>query len=777
MLNKACKCVCDQDMMFAMETIEEMSESLRSEDYGKHLMGVEDLLQKHALMEADINVVAERVKTVNQAAQYFIDTDFPEASGDPERITYRPCDPDIIADRQRQLTEALDQLKKLAELRRKRLNESRQLWQFYWDMADTEGWMRDKEQLMSSPDLGHDLTSIGLLQTKHRTTEDELSSRHAHLNEELQVGRNLIAAKNFGAPKIAERIEDIEEKWKSLQALCDYRRKRIAETVDFYQFFADADDVDTWMLDTLRLVTSEDIGHDEASAQSLVKKHKKITDELDEYRNVIDSLHAQAEALSPLDSDSPEVVGRLASIDRRYHELLEMAEIRKQRLLDALALYRLYNEADSVDQWITEKEKLLHTMVATEDIEEVEILKARFDTFDEEMGANQDKVAVVTQLASQLVSNEHPNSAEVADRERRLKDRWDALRGVADEKKEVLQLAHDVNAWHIDAQETAAWIRDKEKLVQSTDELGNDLGGIITLQRRLGGLERDLAAIDARRNALHAEADRLSKAKPSEAAAIREKADNIDKLWAELKESMKIREARLGEASDLQKFLQNLDHFQQWLTRTQTAIATEEMPNDVAEAESLISQHDQLKDEIKAYAPDYQQMKEYGDKVVEGQQDVQYMFLRERLKALNDGWNDLSKMWDNKRNFLEQNLRLQAFLRDARQCEILLSEQDNFLSKEEIPTTPGAAARLTPEAAEKQIRQLESFISTMDANDEKASTGWPYIFLFCLLVCFLSCLLLYLSVREMMLMVMMITALVFHKKNYHSAVLGDFFIL
>jgi len=32
------------DMMFAMETIEEMKESLRSEDYGKHLMGVEDFV-------------------------------------------------------------------------------------------------------------------------------------------------------------------------------------------------------------------------------------------------------------------------------------------------------------------------------------------------------------------------------------------------------------------------------------------------------------------------------------------------------------------------------------------------------------------------------------------------------------------------------------------------------------------------------------------------------------------------------------------------------------
>ena len=43
------------------------------------------------------------------------------------------------------------------------------------------------------------------------------------------------------------------------------------------------------------------------------------------------------------------------SIERRYRELLELAELRKQRLLDALALYKLYNDADGVEQWIAEK--------------------------------------------------------------------------------------------------------------------------------------------------------------------------------------------------------------------------------------------------------------------------------------------------------------------------------------------------------------------------------------------------------------------------------------
>lgn len=44
---------------------------LLSQDYGKHLLGVEDLLQKHALVEADISIQADRVRNVNRNAQKF----------------------------------------------------------------------------------------------------------------------------------------------------------------------------------------------------------------------------------------------------------------------------------------------------------------------------------------------------------------------------------------------------------------------------------------------------------------------------------------------------------------------------------------------------------------------------------------------------------------------------------------------------------------------------------------------------------------------------------
>ena len=83
-------------------------------------------------------------------------------------LDYKPCDPQVVRDRMSHLDAAYEELQQLAADRRARLQESRKLWQFYWDMSDEEGWIKEKEQLMSSPDLGHDLTSVHLLLNKHK---------------------------------------------------------------------------------------------------------------------------------------------------------------------------------------------------------------------------------------------------------------------------------------------------------------------------------------------------------------------------------------------------------------------------------------------------------------------------------------------------------------------------------------------------------------------------------------------------------------------------------
>ena len=60
-----------QEMLYILDAGEELKMMTLSDDYGKHLLGVEDLLQKHSLVEADINVLGERVKQVAQNSQSF----------------------------------------------------------------------------------------------------------------------------------------------------------------------------------------------------------------------------------------------------------------------------------------------------------------------------------------------------------------------------------------------------------------------------------------------------------------------------------------------------------------------------------------------------------------------------------------------------------------------------------------------------------------------------------------------------------------------------------
>ncbi len=63
---------------------------------------------------------------------------------------------------------------------------------------------------------------------------------------------------------------------------------------------------------------------------------------------------------------------------------------------------------------------MLQTMVPVKDIEDVEIMKHRYDGFDKEMNNNASRVAVVNQLARQLLHVEHPNSNEIVARQNKV---------------------------------------------------------------------------------------------------------------------------------------------------------------------------------------------------------------------------------------------------------------------------------------------------------------------------------------------------------------------
>ena len=140
---------------------------MRSEDFGRHLTGVEDLIQKHSIVESDITGQGERVKALQAQLQRFADS--------------KQTDSGLVRERQETLSSANKRLCVAAEQRKARLNDSLRLQQFYRDVEEEEAWIREKEQVASSVDHGKDLVGVMHLIKKHEALEAELQGQDSHV--------------------------------------------------------------------------------------------------------------------------------------------------------------------------------------------------------------------------------------------------------------------------------------------------------------------------------------------------------------------------------------------------------------------------------------------------------------------------------------------------------------------------------------------------------------------------------------------------------------------
>uniref|UniRef100_A0A672T271 Spectrin beta chain n=1 Tax=Sinocyclocheilus grahami TaxID=75366 RepID=A0A672T271_SINGR len=689
------------EMLHIISWMDEMKSRLLSPDFGKHLLEVEDLLQKHLLLEADIAVQAERVRSANAAALKF-------ANGD----SYKPCDPQVIHDRVQHLDLCYQELCALAAQRKARLEQSRRLWNFLWEIAELESWIREKEHIFSSLDHGKDLTSVLVLQSKHSVFEDELAARRDNLKQVMDEGESMIQAKHLGSPKVQQRMDDVRNQWQQLEELAAFRKQNLQDTQCFFQFQGDADDLKAWLVDAMRQMSSDDIGHDEYTTQRLLKKHRDLRDEAAKNGATIDALSKQANALPEELRHTPDIQGRLNDIRDMYIELLTLSDLRQKKLDDTMALYTIFSETDACELWMGQKETWLVGLETPENLEDLEVVQNRLSILAQEMGNMQGRVDNVNKAAKQLEDSRYPQTKQVKDCKTRLNRRWEAFKAMVEDKKHKVDSALSLHNYDLECDETESWIKEKTRVIESTQDLGNDLAAVITIQRKLFGMERDLAAIQDKLDFLRNEAQKLVKDHPENASDIFARQEELDAAWDTLKRTLKNREDSLGEVSKLQTFLQDMDDFQAWLFKTQKAVASEDMPDGLPEAEQFLSLHDAVRADMDGHEEDYHCVRDTGAAVIQGQEDdPQYQQLEQRLVGLDKGWDELHKMWDSRKSFLDQGLGFQQFMRDAKQAEAILNNQEYTLAHIDKPDTL--------DGAEKALKKQEDFVTTMDVNEEK----------------------------------------------------------
>ncbi|XP_026769968.3 spectrin beta chain, non-erythrocytic 4 isoform X2 [Pangasianodon hypophthalmus] len=686
-----------QDMVYMIDWMEEMQMKLLSKDFGKHLLEVEDLLQKHTLQEADITVQADRVQTLNAAALKFTTID-----------GYQPCDPQVICNRVNHVSTCLEELKQLAAKRRSELEDSRELWVFFQEVEECECWMREKISILNTQSCGKDLSSVLKLLQKHKSLAGELLARRALLQQTMKKGKQILTQKRLHSAGINDKLMEVKEDWKRLEDQAAMRLGHLQEALDFFQFSAEMDDQLAWLQDAYRLVSSDDFGHDEFSTQSLLKKHIRVREEVDKHRQNVVALRKHAVVLPLHYGELEEVKERIQEVERVYSEVAEVAVMRQQWLNDALAVYRMFSEVNACELWIDEKEKWLNKMEVPERLEDVEVVAHRFESLDQEMNSLMGRILDVNLIVQQLLDSDHPSSTEVRGCQDHLNSRWNHMVELVEQKKDHLDSILRIQNYLLECSEIKSQIQEKRKAIDATQYSGSDLGSVLALQRRLSTMEGALAVLEPKLIHLQQEAEDLATSQPHKAEEILIPFEAVSVEWDELKRTLQGCEDSLTVAGRLQQFIQDLDSFLTWMVQKQTEAASNELPESLDEAERLINLHAALNEEIRSYEEDFERLQAVRELLDSEDTLLANAALHQWLQKLSAGWNKLLQMWESRRDELVQAHIYHLFMKDVKQAEAFLNNQESSLAHVELPTTV--------ETVEAAIKKHKEFSMAMELN-------------------------------------------------------------
>ncbi|XP_037302817.1 LOW QUALITY PROTEIN: spectrin alpha chain-like, partial [Manduca sexta] len=259
------------------------------------LTSVQNLQKKHALLEADVSSHAERIDAIRTQAEQFIERDH--------------FDADNIKAKRDALVARYAALDKPMAIRKRRLLDSLQAQQLFRDLDDEAAWIREKEPIIASTNRGRDLIGVQNLMKKHQAVMGEMAQHEARVEAVRAAGAALRDAGHFAADDIATRLQQLHNQWTQLQEGVQ-RKQDLEDSLQAQQYFADANEAESWMREKEPMANTQDYGKDEDSSEALLKKHEALLSDLEAFGNTIKSLREQANACRQQESPVVDVSGK-----------------------------------------------------------------------------------------------------------------------------------------------------------------------------------------------------------------------------------------------------------------------------------------------------------------------------------------------------------------------------------------------------------------------------------------------------------------------------------
>ncbi|XP_077140490.1 spectrin alpha chain, non-erythrocytic 1 isoform X3 [Ranitomeya variabilis] len=511
------------------------------------------------------------------------------------------------------------------------------------------------------------------------------------------------------ADDIQERRQQVLDRYLRFKELSTLRRAKLEDSYRFQFFQRDADELEKWIQEKLQIASDENY-KDPTNLQGKLQKHQAFEAEVQANAGAIVKLdNTGNNMISDSHFASETIRTRLVELHRLWELLLLKMQEKGVKLQQAQKLVQYLRECEDVLDWINDKEAIVTYEELGQDLEHVEVLQKKFEEFQTDLAAHEERVNEVNQFAGKLAQEDHPELELIKTKQDEVNANWQRLKGLALQRQGKLFGAAEVQRFNRDVDETIGWIREKEQLMAS-DDFGRDLASVQALLRKHEGLERDLAALEEKVKALRSESDRLQQSHPQNAPQIQVKGEELLTNWEQIRTLAAERHTRLNDSYKLQRFLADFRDLTSWVTEMKALINADELANDVAGAEALLDRHQEHKGEIDAHEDSFKAADAAGQALLNAGHYASEE-VREKITILTEERTSLLELWDLRRQQYEQCMDLQLFYRDTEQVDNWMSKQEAFLLNEDLGDSL--------DSVEALLKKHEDFEKSLSAQEEK----------------------------------------------------------
>ncbi|KAL3276987.1 hypothetical protein HHI36_012347 [Cryptolaemus montrouzieri] len=667
-----------------MAGMQQLKSDLSTLDTGVHLIAVEELVQKHALQELQLTSFGDSVKRLQRMS------DQVQVDNVKEQ--------ELLKKKLESLHEAYKELQEVNSHRKAILDEARNFYQFLQDIGDAEAWLIEKQRICQAGITAKDLRGVLALQQKHKVLIDEIKARKTKVDQLGSTGKQLLLEKHPRSPEIQQHMDRAKQEWTVLEELVKNRSKQLQDAVETYQFYADANEADSWLNEKTSLVTSSDYGSDEPSAQALLSRHKDLEGEINAYSGDVQSLNIQADQLvasgiSHLDLTSepqPEepveetvYETRMVPMEVYEDEPVEKVEyktvLEERKVPQVRALYPfndhgltmvkgevmfLLNKSNP-DWWCVRKADGTDGFAPANYVAEIEPRIIQIPLKKAETVKTIQRVKK-TKMVSQKVpvkvvrqrkqpKNKVDDSMSVPKRQKRINDTYDELKKLATQRHALLEDAIRLFKFYKECDDFERWMKDKEKFLGEEPD-----GNVEQAKRKYEKFVTDLSASSNRMDELSEAVKELEEINHSQIDKVKARHRQVQGAWRRLNLLKTQKERSLAGASSVELFQKLCEEAKDWMMEKMEQLKIDILGHDLKTVQALQRKHDNLERELNP-------LEEKVNKVILLANSVKTAYpnekenVIEKQKEIEDIWQKVKDKALERRARLEDAVGLQIF--------------------------------------------------------------------------------------------------------------------